>query len=214
MKRFGIVFSTALLPMIGWGQSIVYDNTTTYLNNNFPLLPEWRDDSAEVGDEVWLAGTDRNVVQLSILIWYRGDIPGTLDARVRLRGMTDMEEPGDILYESPLYQSLATLHGMNEYTFDIPAVQVPDRFVWTIQVYNRQGSVGELGPAYFDPATVGYSADFFWQSDMGSPWTPYSWGGDPFANFGARIVAVPEPATCAALGLGLLALAIKRRVTR
>lgn len=193
-------------------QSIIYDNTTTSLNNNMPLLPEWRNDSAEVGDEVWMSGAEREVVELKVLFWYRGTEPGTFDARIRFRSMIEeTQKPGNAFYESDMVVALPTVAGMNEYTFAIPNVVVPDRFVWTIQAYNRQGSVGELGPAYFNPATVGWSDDFFWQSDMGSEWINYSWGGDPYANFAATITAVPEPATMLLLGSGAAMLLRRRR---
>lgn len=194
------------------GQTLVYDNTTTYLNNNFPLLPEWRNDSAEVGDEIWLEGTQREVVELKLLFWYRGTVPGTFDARIRFRPVVgDREIPGDAFFSSDLFVGVPTVAGMNEYRFAIPNVVVPDRFVWTIEATNRQGSVGELGPAYFHAPTIGWSDDFFWQSDMGSEWINYSWGGDPYANFGASVTAVPEPATLLGLAMGAGLIARRRR---
>lgn len=195
-------------------QQVIYDNMTNSVNNNMPLLPEWRDDSAEAGDDIWLEGTARSVTELKMLMFYRGTEPGTVDLQIRFRSVDELsQKPGDAFYESAIIQDLPTLAGMNEYTFAIPNVVVPDHFVWTVQAYDRQGSVGELGPAYYNPATVGFSDDFFWLSDMGSPWTAYSWGGDPYANFAARLTAspVPEPATLAALGLGTVAFVRRRR---
>jgi hypothetical protein len=176
-----------------------------------PLLPEWRDDSAEAGDEIWLGGTARTIVQMKMIFNYRGTEPGTFDARIRFRNLDDItNEPSDIFYESEL-MTLPSVGGLNEYVIDIPDVVVPDHFVWTVQAYNRQGSVGELGPAYYNPATVGYSDDFFWLSDMGSQWIAYNWGGDPYANFGAQFTAVPEPASMLLLAGGLAAVLRRRR---
>jgi len=183
--------------------SVIYDNTSTSLNNNMPLLPEWRNDSAEAGDDIWLAGTDREVVELMLIFNYRGSISGTFDGRIRFRSLIDdTQAPGDAFYDSGIIPNIPTVAGHNVYTFEIPHVVVPGHFVWTVQAYNRQGSVGELGPCYYNPATVGFSDDFFWLSDMGSDWTQYSWGGDPYANFAARVTAVPEPATLWALTVG------------
>ncbi len=202
------------LPTVALAQQVVYDNTTTSLNNNMPLLPEWRDDSAEAGDDIWLDGTDREVVELKLLFNYRGTLPGTIDLQLRFRNLDEESQvPIDAFYDSGVLLGVQTLAGLNEYTFAIPNVTVPDHFVWTVQAYNRQGSVGELGPAYYNPATVGFSDDFFWLSDMGSEWTPYSWGGSPYANFAARLTAVPEPASVCVLGLGALLLR-RRRSTK
>jgi hypothetical protein len=215
MKRLLLCSSAiAALASPGQTQSIVYDNTTNSLHTNMPLLPAWRDNSAEAGDEVWLTGTDRQVTQLRLLFSYRGTAPGTIDARIRFRTVDPgTEKPGDAFYESALIVGLPTVGGMNEYIFAIPNVVVPDRFVWTVQAYNRQGSVGELGPAYYNPATVGWSDDFYWQSDMGSEWIAYSWGGDPYANFAATITAVPEPASMLALAAGV-GIFLRRRRSR
>lgn len=211
MKRIIIPVLLALGPLQARSQSIVYDNTTTSLNNDFPLLPEWRNESAEAGDEIWLGGTDREIVSLSVLVWYRGTAPGTIDARIRFRSLKQDLTPDDPFYDGGIVAGLPTVAGMNRYTFAIPNVMVPEHFVWTMQAYNRQGSAGEIGIAYFNPPTVGSSEDFFWLSDMGSPWIPYSWGGDPVANFGSQLTAVPEPASMCALGLGAAVLIRRRR---
>lgn len=219
MKPTQTFLSRSALLGIGLGAllcgspaEIIYGNTSTFLNNNMPLLPEWRDDSAEAGDDIWLGGSARIATELKVLVWYRGSIPGTIDCQIRLRAVDELtQRPGEAIFESGIVKDLPTVAGMNEYTFAIPGVEVPDHLVWTIQAYNRQGSVGELGPAYFNPPTVGFSDDFFWLSDMGSEWTPYSWGGDPYANFAAQLTAVPEPGSLACLSVGLVLALRKRR---
>lgn len=206
-----LLLTLAVLPAVAPAQQVVYDNTSTSLENNFPLLPEWRDDSGEAGDDIWLGGSAREVTELKLLFFYRGTLPGTVDLQVRFREVDELTQmPSTAFYDSGIMLGLPTVAGMNEYTFAIPNVTVPDHFVWTVQAYNRQGSVGELGPAYYNPATVGFSDDFFWLSDMGSEWTPYSWGGDPYANFAARLTAVPEPFSALGLLVGVSAL-LRRR---
>jgi hypothetical protein len=196
---------TAALP----AQSIVYDNTTTSLNNNFPLLPEWEVNSAEAGDEIWLGGTDREVTELKLIFNYRGTVPGTFNALIRFREYDEsFQGPGAAFYESPLTQ-VQTTAGLHELTFAIPNVIVPDHFIWTIQAFDRQGSEGELGMAYFNPPTIGSSEDWLWQRG-GNEWTAYSWGGEPYANFGAQLTAVPEPATLLVTAAGLLSFRRRR----
>lgn len=207
MKLF-LGIALGLIAATAHSQSIVYDNTTNDLANNFPLMPEWENSTAEAGDEIWLGGTDRQVVQMTLLFFYRGTLPGTFDARLRFRSYDESANgPGSVFYES--LTTVQTLPGLHELTFDIPNVVVPDRFVWTIQGFNRQGSHGELGMAYFNPPTVGWSDDFLWQLG-GNEWTAYSWGGDPYANFAARLTAVPEPSLMGAMAVGLVWLRRRR----
>ncbi len=203
MKRI-LLLATLFVSTFSVAQTVVYDNTTTSLNNNFPLLPDWRTHSAEVGDEVHLAGSQRGVVNLKLLFWYRGAESGSFDALIRFRPiMESTQAPGAALFTSDMFVGMPVVAGMNEYNFAIPNIAVPDRLVWTIEAFNRQGAAGELGPAYFHAPTVGSSDDWFWQSDLGSEWINYSWGGDPYANFAATITAVPEPATVLGILTGI-----------
>lgn len=208
LKRAVTVFVGLGLVTLSPAQSIIFDNTIHSLNNNMHMLPEGESDSLEVGDDVWLVGSDRTVTELSVLLTHRGNLLGTFDARIRLRSVVEeTQTPGDFFYDSGIISGLPIISGINKYTFSLPGVTVPDHMVWTIQAFNRQGAEGEFGPSYFNPATVGFSDDFFWMASSATDWTPYSWGGDPYANFAARITAVPEPATilCLTAGLGLIA---------
>lgn len=214
MKRFNLL-TTSLLAAgfaVAAHADIVFENMSGDLHNNMPLLPAWLNESAEAGDDIWLAGTAREVTKIDMIFNYRGTLPGTIDLRLRFRDIVEFAEtPGDVLYDSGFMPQIPTLAGLNYYSFNIPHVLVPGHFVWTVEAINRQGSVGELGPAYFNPATTGFSDDFFWISDHGSEWINYSWGGDPYANFAARVTAVPEPVSAIALGFGWLALRRRSR---
>ena len=210
-NRIYVISSVFAWASLGAAQSIVYDNTTTSSNNNFPLLPEWLNDSAEVGDEIWLGGTAREAVELRLIFTNRGVEPNTFDAQLRFRMLDANLEPGTIFYDTGIVSGWISNPGFTEHVFSIPHAVVPDRFVWTIQLYNRQGPKNELGPSYFNPPTVGFSDDFFWRSEAGQQWTPYSWGGMPVANFGARLTAVPEPSILAALSIGTIAFLRRRK---
>lgn len=214
MKRLlpGVCLLVGASLSAGARADVVFENMAGDLHNNMPLLPAWLNESAEAGDDVWLAGSARQVTQLDLIFNYRGTIPGTIDLKLRFRDIVEFQEiPGDVLYDSGFLPSIPIVAGLNFYSFQIPNVVVPGHFVWTVEANNRQGCVGELGPAYFNPANIGFSDDFIWISDHGSEWIAYTWGGDPYANFAARITAVPEPTMGLAVGLAAMVACRRRR---
>lgn len=89
---------------------------------------------------------------------------------------------------------------------------------------NNTGATGataaqlnNLGQGIFNPPTVGSSTDVFFQTTSAGSFVAnnpagslFNFNGNPPANFGWALTAVPEPATMAALGLGVAAL-IRRR---
>jgi PEP-CTERM motif len=80
-------------------------------------------------------------------------------------------------------------------------------------------NLNNLGQGIFDPATIGSSADDFWQTTAaGSHFNNapagslLNFNGTPIANYGwALTSSVPEPASMIAIGLGIAGLAAKRR---
>lgn len=79
--------------------------------------------------------------------------------------------------------------------------------------------LGKVGQGLFDPPTVGSSTNGFFESDAAGPISVSNpagggyWFGStgPVANFGWEIDVVPEPCSMLAMGIGLVALARKRR---
>jgi hypothetical protein len=194
------------------GASIVYDNMTWTPGWYWAENPAFTSPTAEGGDEVNLAGTDRAVTNIDILFYSLWD-PGTADVTVNFYKNDGVGgAPGTSLWSSGTFSGMSHVQGLQTYSFAVPSVVVPNTFTWTVALANRAGSTGDIGPALADPPAVGSSANYFWYRNGSGGWNSTGWGGSPVANFGARITAapVPEPASLSVLGLGAIA-AIRRR---
>jgi hypothetical protein len=102
---------------------------------------------------------------------------------------------------------------------EITGVTLPDRLTWSIVPLSLSANE-KVSVLIYDPPSVGSSGNDFWQRNALGGWSRQvlnNTAGSTIANFGARIVAVPEPSTNALLlaGAGYLAfLAYKRRTVR
>jgi len=181
---------------------VIYDNTT-----NFSGYFYNQGDGDIAGDEVNLAGNDRCVNHVDIQMG--ADTSLVADTTFRIYANDAGGAPGTLLYEQALGQ--VAYGGSTTLSIDLLAnVEVPSPLTWTIELNNRTVPTGHVGPRVCDPPTVGSSLDDFWM-DQGSGFALYWFGGSPVANFGARITAVPEPATMGLFGLGALFAAYRRR---
>jgi hypothetical protein len=93
-------------------------------------------------------------------------------------------------------------------SFDVPHKQVPDSFTWTVSADSMVA-----GMTTYDPPAVGQSQGIYWDLDINlQEWFHLDFGGQPPANFGAKILAVPEPASFCLMAVGsLIALFRNRR---
>lgn len=115
--------------------------------------------------------------------------------------------PGKGLWSSTLYN--VAVNGPTEVVFTVPEgtkVILPDTLTWLVCA----GS-DVAGLATYDPPTVGSSPNYFWGfSGQDNNW--YIQGlSHQVANFGASVIAVPEPVSAGLLLAGGLAVLRRRR---
>ena len=104
---------------------------------------------------------------------------------------------------------MTILTGTNLYDFDVPNVTAPDSLTWTLEFQNVDPPGEVLGPRFMDPPVVGSSRDFVWWHDPNGTWQR-NFHHLVRNNFGARIEAVPEPATLVLLAFAATHL-LRRR---
>ena len=187
------------MPLIVSADTIVYDNTIAR------RLAGVNPNNGEVGDGATLAGTDRLVTKLSLMI-IGGAQPQNAEVRVRLYegGDSFQAEPGDLLWESELFKQMPLLPGEHVYDFAVPRILVPESVTWTLEIR----APDPLGMGLRGPPDVGSSEVFFWIHSSGI----WRRSGTQFEDsFGARIEAVPEPGALSLLAVGALGLARRWR---
>lgn len=233
MKRAQRIAAALLFGSIiqgaAFGQSLVYDNTANLRTNVIYRF------SREYGDEVALAPGYRAISQF--VFQYFGDFNPTnrLDATGKVRFYANNgpdADPGPKVITmpgaTPLWESdsFPLLTGYNIVSLDVPWVNVPDVFIWTVQFSGVTGATKDAaGLALAEPPTVGgVLADgkigSYWDAwirndpNRVDSWSLISFGfreNDPKANFYARVYAVPEPSTWALLIAGGVMLAVSAR---
>lgn len=196
-----------LLASSAFAQTVVYKNTETPLDAYFASQTEFGDQITISGGgyrataftfEYFASGVDAS--SSAVLRFYRNDgVP--LDS-------TSVQAPGSLFYQSvdiPLYNG-----NFPQQVIDLPEGMdlLPSTFTWTITPKNLPGGA-VFGLKLYDPPTVGSSFDDIWQ------FTPTGWSliqvPGYTANFGAELIAVPEPGVVSLLAVGGLALLMRRR---
>jgi hypothetical protein len=209
-------FSAALAVTTAVAQPVtLYDNFGTDLRR---YLDET---NSECGDEITLAaGTPRVLNSLSFEYWLKPTVP-VADTSVRVRfyyndgtplpGTSEDNPPRTMFYDSG--DILLTKSGQASLTLDNLSVTVPDKFTWSVQFSGGSTSQGQVaGVELFSPPTVGGNSTEFWEKN-GDTWDQFYWD-DFHTDFGARLIAVPEPASLTLLLLaGGATLTVWRRRT-
>jgi hypothetical protein len=187
------------------------------------LLATGATDSNFWGDQVTLAGTDRTVTLLEQVFQFNpaaGDTNNftfTFDLQFNtVSGTTVGASFFSASYTAAPVAGTAVAAFL--YGFPISNVVVPDTFVYSFRVHRTAGSnQGTIGmQAHNSPPSVGFSdPTFFWsQNPTTGVWSQSTFTGNINSNFRARITAVPEPASMAALAIGALAMVRRRRNKR
>jgi hypothetical protein len=216
----GVWLTAALSVSIANASVVVYDNTTTPTSGDLTSATQagfWPfsvyNDYEYMGDVLQLAGSQREITQITIML---NSLPGTqvpLDGLTVALYSTDGFVPDS---ETPLWQSDpktdVVVDGPTAVTFDVPNVVVPDVVAWAASAASMQA-----GLATYDPPTVGSSvgwAGITYYIDYDpyfQEWGPYELGDDLAANFGAQILAVPEPCTLILLASAAMPAVGRRR---
>lgn len=198
------------LPLVARSE-VVFDNTPNLVN----ATPQFYT-SQEYGDELFLAGTARDVTEFQFAYYGNfGATPGVSysvrfyanDGTDAVPGAATALRPRSLLWDSGP-QDLS--NGVNKVTLTVPNVRVPDHFTWSISFKGIDGTPGKQASLMLaNPATIGGvlagtqaqptligSYDDFWKkddADDANSWMLYMFGygpDEPKGNFFTRVTAV------------------------
>jgi hypothetical protein len=186
-------------------EAVIYDNSINYLGQFF-FTPN------EFGDQIVFSATEPERTITNFKIEYYVD-PVMADnnetVQVRLYQNDGVgQSPGTLLYDTGIF-SIAS--GINYVNLQNMNLRVQDGLTWTV-LFGGIDPGDTAGLLLFDPPTIGTSFNDFWEKS-GADWGTKTIAGVN-ANFGAQVIAVPEPSTVALMLLGSLAglgLMLRRR---
>lgn len=159
---------------------VIYDNTTTGTGSrSFTQL--------QIGDEVDAAGSARLVTELHIGITMQGQA-GSADLQARLYANDGRGgSPGSLLWEGPILDNVSLTGGDDLIRFDVPRVEVPGAFTWTVQISDARPVAAGL--PHYHPPGVGSSPDRAWFGN-GQTWTELNDPNGRPINFMSRVIAL------------------------
>ncbi len=188
--------------------SVIYDNSVTPLNSYFASQVEFGDQISPQGGG-WIADT-------FTFEYFANGLGGGETAKLRFyandgalaNAAPGSSRPSTLLYESGTFSlvngnipvTVTDLVGLG--------IALPASFTWTISPSGVSGAE-VFGLKLYDAPAIGQSLNDFWQF-VGGEWTLQQIPGT-VANFGAQLIAVPEPGTMTLLALGGVALFLRRR---
>lgn len=166
-------------------------------------------ETREYGDQLQLAGDSRVVTRFTF--GYTGGFTVTGDEQAIIRFYSndrpyDMfrQQPGTLLWESgyfPIAPGNYQIKTLQVSTAGSDIV-VPDIFTWTVE-FAGLASGENAGLLLYPTPSVGSSFGEYWIRTGPNQFENFEFpNDDPYANFLAEVLAVPEPGVTALLGLG------------
>lgn len=215
----GLLAATATPAVTYALPTVAYDNTVAAAIGSWTPDGFWPFSAFAarewMGDEITLDGESRTIMQLSLRL------SSTAPVRLDSVSLALYANDGIDAYSSPgapgteLWRGAAAnvaVSGPTTLVFDIPNVLVPKTFTWAVSADSDSA-----GLATFNPPQVGSSGDWFWDRDVrNGKWYRMSFKDqvwlppDPVANFGAQVLAIPEPSVLMLLASILPLLRIRR----
>ena len=200
---------------------------TIFDNSQNDLVTRFDPGTAQVGDEIILAGDDRFLTDFSFEYWgvnttHPDSFTGTIEARVQFylndgTAFNGYASPGTSFYDSGWFGNFGPTGGdTNRATINFSTADfgqygllmpVVSNMTWTVQ-FRGMAQDDSVGLDIYSPPTVGQDYPDYWQN-TGTGWVLMT-NSLPM-DFAARMGAtVPEPSTVALSvfgGLGLLVFA-------
>jgi hypothetical protein len=227
VRGFPLIVGILLLTLghVAFGSATVVYNNSTHTKSLGPegLAPDgffplnFYTTNETMGEEIILEGTAREVVQFDLILSSTELVPNIELTLILSEWLTWSEEKDDwyLLPEQILWTGTkndVSVDGDTTVSFTVPNIVVPDYMAWFV----KTDSLSEnFGLATCDPATTGQDPEGFWvYSPPEDKWHLLWFMGDPAANFGATIKAVPEPTILGTLLLGGLFIGRRKRTTQ
>lgn len=210
MKNTTSIFLLALLAAPLVPAAVIYNNSANDIGQSIFWSSGWD----ELGDEITLAGTDRNVTSAELQLFNLGGA-GTFDATLRFYNLGSPVGSGlgEFTLTSLAAPDFTLTGGVFNLLFSLGGVTLPDDVIFTLAVFNQSSGV-DLGLNLFDPPLLGSSDSGFAIRRQGSSFSLES-GAD--LNYYLLLDAdsgagVPEPSSfwLAVGGVALLAGAVRR----
>ena len=169
-----------------------------------------------LGDDIILAGSERTIVGFDVVLMSRCQTTlSEVGIKFYANDLTDRLGrsgiPGTILWSTTV--SNVELNGLRTIHFDVPSVDVPDRFTWMVSA-----SSVDAGLVLASTISTGSSSllrngkSYYWDYMQATDyWACLTFREELPANYAARFEAIPEPTSLAIFSMTLVSWLLRRR---